>query len=485
MGNLKREVKGITLISLVLTIIILLILAGITIGLLTGDNGIITQTQRAAEQTEIAQEKEQIALAYNSAVLKNNGEDVTSDDLNEEFENDETNATASGENPIKVTFPETDRTYEIEEDGTIKGPVTAGEETEKGEITATMKIEGTKVTTPPMPTGFSHVEGTVDDGYVIEDENRNQYVWVPVDKDQKLKIDVTSNEEIESIILRDPSGDTILTESDKGITYNNDNITLTINGPYVLTVKTATEEKNFTLGVHSLYARDTTADWFFTEEVALLQGYSSLEEFLMGLTIEEAYTEYAKMLEYYSDTEDYTTSVNNNGGFYIGRYEASEEDGNVEVKDNVIPWTDISQIEALDKSKQMYNSSSEKNFESSLLTGAAWDRTLGWLEDTGAVTSFEIVGDSKTWGNYLDDNFSNTEDLIETGEYEETEKNHIYDLAGNLWEWTTELHSIRGKVYRGGSYVYPGSEGNCSNRHDEVSGDKISYIGFRTALYIN
>ena len=44
-------------------------------------------------------------------------------------------------------------------------------------------------------------------------------------------------------------------------------------------------------------------------------------------------------------------------------------------------------------------------FTSSLLTGSAWDRTLGWLEETGAVSSFEIVGDSKTWGNYSDDEF--------------------------------------------------------------------------------
>lgn len=67
---LKLNNKGITLIALVITIIILLILAGITIGLVTGENGILAQATRATEATEIAQEKEQIALAYNAAVAK-------------------------------------------------------------------------------------------------------------------------------------------------------------------------------------------------------------------------------------------------------------------------------------------------------------------------------------------------------------------------------------------------------------------------------
>ena len=149
-------------------------------------------------------------------------------------------------------------------------------------------------------------------------------------------------------------------------------------------------------------------------------------------------------------------SVEANGGFYIGRYEASYESGKVaskestridreynETLENGMLWMYVSQIDALDKSKEMYTGIS------TLLTGAAWDRTLGWLEETGAVTSFEIVADSSTWGNYSDDEFSNTTGLINTGEYDETEKNHIYDLAGNLREWTTEAHNTASRVNRG------------------------------------
>ena len=54
--------KGITLIALVITIIVLLILAGVSISMLTGDNGILTQAQRAKELTEASSEEEYIQL---------------------------------------------------------------------------------------------------------------------------------------------------------------------------------------------------------------------------------------------------------------------------------------------------------------------------------------------------------------------------------------------------------------------------------------
>ena len=57
-----KEVKGITLIALVLTIIVLLILAGVSIAMLTGENGILTQATKAKEETEIASEREAIQL---------------------------------------------------------------------------------------------------------------------------------------------------------------------------------------------------------------------------------------------------------------------------------------------------------------------------------------------------------------------------------------------------------------------------------------
>ena len=78
--------KGITLIALVITIIILLILAGITIGLVAGDNGILTQAGRAQEKTVQAQEEENIKLAVMAAIGESLGGDIEQGDLEKELD---------------------------------------------------------------------------------------------------------------------------------------------------------------------------------------------------------------------------------------------------------------------------------------------------------------------------------------------------------------------------------------------------------------
>ena len=99
----QKQTKGITLIALVITIIVLLILAGVSIAMLTGENGILTQAQNAKKETSIAEEKELIALAYNAVKAEEKGGAVTADKLDEELEKDEADATQDGEN-IKVTI---------------------------------------------------------------------------------------------------------------------------------------------------------------------------------------------------------------------------------------------------------------------------------------------------------------------------------------------------------------------------------------------
>ena len=78
-NNFKKSSKGITLIALVITIIVLLILARVSIATLTGENGILTRAQDAKEQTEIASVKEQAQLDIANWVADEmkNGEDAT------------------------------------------------------------------------------------------------------------------------------------------------------------------------------------------------------------------------------------------------------------------------------------------------------------------------------------------------------------------------------------------------------------------------
>lgn len=66
---MKKNVHGITLIILVITIVVLIILAGVSISMLTGQNGIITQAQRAKEETEKAEIEEKRQLARYQASM--------------------------------------------------------------------------------------------------------------------------------------------------------------------------------------------------------------------------------------------------------------------------------------------------------------------------------------------------------------------------------------------------------------------------------
>ena len=568
--NFKRTDKGITLIALVITIIVLLILVGVSIATLTGENGILTRASEAAEQTEIAEEKEAISLAYSGVMADTNGTGVSAKELQEELQKNGYTATVTdnGDGTLTVIF-ESGREYTIDSNGNITGPTISN-------IIATMTIEGTEVTQEEVlanniPTGFYYVGGTIDEGIVISDNSAderkgadstelqgNQFVWVPVDREQKIKINVTSKENITSITLTDPYGDNIeLSGTDNlGTSYSNENVTPTINGVYVLTVTTASEEKRTMLGVHSLYAVDTFKDLEMItqgynsideiieaikeeiervaeetirqlEEQAVTEGYDSVENFFNDLmqaqgqpTLEES--GYSSIREYFLDMysssandtlaaalfdsnlkdysekeEDYTEEVNANGGFYIGRYEASYENGNVASKVSTVAndssrlengklWNWITQSTALLNTQNMYSIVTEKNFASSLLTGAAWDRTLGWLYETGEKTASEIVVDSSSWGNYKDDTLEpNNTSLVNTGYYAETEANHIFDLAGNLFEYTTEVLSTDKCVVRGGHYTsYEGANKPVSYRGDRGLSFNYDYVGFRPALYL-
>ena len=203
----KNQEKGITLIALVITIIVLLILAGVTIAALTGDNGILSRATDAREQTDIAEEKEKVQLSVLGALAQNNGEEITRGNLNKEFtsnigkENTDYTLTQSETAPFVVTYLDSRRSYIINANGNI---TEAGVNENPGiippEINITLeqakddsmleKMGNSKVTvddgTLTVPAGFKVAKdsgNTLDEGIIIEDEKKNQFVWVPVTKE--------------------------------------------------------------------------------------------------------------------------------------------------------------------------------------------------------------------------------------------------------------------------------------------------------------
>ena len=117
----RKQERGITLIALITTIIVLLILAGISIGAITGSNGIIGQAQSAKEETEISQEKEIIDISTVEAIGKNNRGNLEEEEFQNAL-NSHTNGnvevSTSGEE-FEVFFEETNRYYTVDKDGNI------------------------------------------------------------------------------------------------------------------------------------------------------------------------------------------------------------------------------------------------------------------------------------------------------------------------------------------------------------------------------
>ena len=176
-----------------------------------------------------------------------------------------------------------------------------------------------------------------------------------------------------------------------------------------------------------------------------------------GYWEETSSTEYTEMVD----------SISINKGFYISRYEASEKNSTTaQSKRGQNPWVSVSQTTAKTASSNM---KSEMN--SHLIYGVEWDSILQWLLDSNATIGVETGGtntimisdvqsDSRSWGNYFNsvggaETNSGRRNPSGTNEYWKV--NNIYDLVGNVREWTQENYSTDTlRAVRGGDYYDDG-----------------------------
>jgi type II secretory pathway pseudopilin PulG len=383
----KTKEKGITLIALIITIIVLLILAGVSINLVLGDNGVITKAKTAVEETEKAKVDEQRKLAISQA--------------NMNFENTE----YIDSNGVTVIIP-------------------AG--------FAPTEIDG---------------EDTVENGLVITDGYGNEFVWIPASSESYsyIKYSGSSNYEI-------------------GVNSTDDAVRILVD--------------------------DYGTDFFI------------------------------------QTNEEESLVVNTAKGFWVSRYEMGidnieRENGVAQTSDDWItmksqqglePIRNIKQKEALELANNWLVNSS---VQSGLITGTQWDimcKFIGWDIADGQIAS------CSTWGNYYDSTsiisivwHSDPDDLtyngwtnssfskvsssisiFATGMYKlsnivDTSQKNIYDIAGNLWEWTTEVSGIssENRILRGGSVKGRATYDTATRR---VGNLKKIYsrwdIGFRIVLYV-
>lgn len=142
-----RKSRGITLIVLVVTIVVLLILAGITINTVVGDKGLTSRASDAKVQMEIANEKEIVARAESLTVIRTKDTEISYEifepALQEEAGGNNVEASDAGD-VIDVLFPDTNRYYEVDKNGNITGPNEVVNDENAGDITKGGRCDGSE-----------------------------------------------------------------------------------------------------------------------------------------------------------------------------------------------------------------------------------------------------------------------------------------------------------------------------------------------------
>ncbi len=341
----------------------------------------------------------------------------------------------------------------------------------------------------PVPNGYvgSSVAGEneIDTGYVIYEgeeavtdsnvadaqKNRNQYVWVPVPDISKFYGTDANGKKWGKIYTFSSSTSSGYDEITGTQPYNWSES----NGVMTISSKTNYREP------------DVVAKYSST-------GYD-MDSRLKTLGIGAKTThEFLNQLE--KEFNNMVASVEKYGGFYIGRYET----GNINQDTPVIQKgnTNISSQTWYNMYKRCKNiKGANTNVETGMIWGNQWDRTLMWLIETGSKTKEQIADDSTSWGNYYNATFEyvnssgstatkneGSSTRIPTGSAEYTKANNIYDLAGNVRDWTMEASSTNSRVYRGGSYNNDGDGYPAVYRYNNSPTYSYGYYGCRSALYI-
>lgn len=174
-------------------------------------------------------------------------------------------------------------------------------------------------------------------------------------------------------------------------------------------------------------------------------------------------------------------SVKKYGGFYISRYLISKNQEN-NMPQSVkwaMPWTYISYKEA---KKVAETFEVGETLKSHLPYGLEYDSLFEWIIESNAKSRKEVIIDSTKWGNYWNTPEPKGE-ATRTGDDERFVANRIYDIAGNVDEWSQEKCNEE-RVVRGGYYLDEGNRISAVYRNRFNENYIYKYTGYRIALYI-
>ena len=446
-----KEAKGITLIALVITIIVLLILAGVTIATLTGDNGILGKANDAKTQTEQAKEDENLKIAIAGSYGtdgKLNLKDLKDNLENQGIDYDKNNTGF----PLEVIVNGEKKKIDANGNVTVKLESVADSKTKGTVFKDTTTLEDTYGNQVKIPKGFKIANDSATDvtgGIVIEDATYtntigSQFVWIPVGTGENA--------------IKKENKETVEIELGRYDFTKNSDGTIT------------------TSEYSGSYTEDTTASHNSSRGNAIAK-----------------------------DIEKFKTSANSNHGYYIGRYEAGVVDYNSSVStsnsnnetnwtgytgDNIKlvckkeqqVWNYVTQNKASELSRNMYGS--EAKVTSDLINSYAWDTAIVFIQKCGTESNSSTY--SYTAGLSLtsksEPQTTGTNILNATKKVDK--QCNIFDMAGNCFEWTTETSSdsFGPCVGRGDFFSY--GDGCTSYRFTYSTSGALSNCSFRPLLYL-
>ena len=429
----KRKLNnetGITIIALSITIIVMLILAGISIATVSP---MIKNSEEAKQEQDIETEKSIVSRAAFAAEKVGVKGRITKDNLQKMMQNElpsgNFTVTENGDG-FTITFTDSNRSYDVD--------ATGGNSSSSETIIAGVTI----------PAGYYYVGGTKAKGLVISDAEAdnekykgqenvgkdlqgNQWVWVPVETPSSLYTTVDAG-----VTLAGSTGV-------KTTKYTNSEI---ISG------------KKRGLPGSTDYREPDLVTYYDNDTNAKTAGFSSLAN--MAETMVSEYEEMIASLEKYK-------------GFYIGRYELTANGEKTGATQTNVNWYTLY--------KNCTTLASGTKVKTRMIWGLQWDATCNWLSNSDPAYS---ITNSSTWGNYSDNTADGHGSKQNTGFSESWKANNIYDFAGNCDEWTQEANSTINRAYRGGRYDFDGSYSPASNRSLSNPPFTFSLIGARPTLYL-